>query len=121
MATVNDFLKWVEVIGFNSIYHKIHLEEDGQEEDTGARRVRLNLYTHNHRYAISAVQAKGKHPSYLGCISYNRSPHAGEKHIRSADLHDGRLTKETWNYIKDDILSHELVSIGSAQFNPQSV
>jgi hypothetical protein len=121
MATVNDFLDWLDKFGYNRLANKIKIEEDGVEEDSGSRRVRLSLYTQHHRYAITAINSKKEVPSYLGCIGYTRAPYAGENHIRSYDLSDGRLTKETWQNIKDDILAYELVNMGSAQFNPKRV
>jgi len=119
MAKVNDFLEWLEEdFWFGISTKKMQLVEDGFEEDTGARRVRLNLYTHNHRYAIAVINPRVKSKSYLGCIVYCRASYAGEDHIRSSDLADGELTKATWNEIKNDIIRHELVNMGSAQFNP---
>jgi hypothetical protein len=108
MADVIDFMKWVDVSGFNAISNKVDIVENGSEEESGARKVRVNLYTQNHRYSITAINKRGRRNSYLGCICYNRASHAGENHIRSCDLHDGTLTQTTWQGIKDDILCREL-------------
>jgi len=119
MANVNDFLKWIKEFDRGSgLTNKVQIVEDGPEEDSGARRVRLNLFTQTHRYAICAIDKCAKRKSYLGCISYCRASYAGEDHIRSSDLTDGVLSKNTWAKIKDDILCLEFVNIGSAQYNP---
>ncbi len=118
MVTVNDLIGWVDKIANRGLSNKYEPVFD-QEEDTGAKMVRLNLFTQHHRYAIKAIESsKGKRDSYLGCIVYNRTPYAGEHHFRSSDLADGSLSKVTWEWIKDDILAHELVNLGAATFNP---
>jgi len=119
MANVNDFLKWIKEFDRGSgLTNKVQIVEDGPEEDSGARRVRLNLFTQTHRYAICVINECTKARSYLGCISYCRAPYAGEDNIRSSDLADGKLSRQTWARIKNDILCHELVNMGSAQYNP---
>ena len=117
MAMVKDFLEWMDAID-EGISNLVQIAEDGYDEETNARMVRVNLFTSTHRYGITAINARGNSSSYLGCIAYCRAPYAGEEHIRSSDLADGKLTEETWQEIKDDILRHELVNMGSAQFNP---
>lgn len=119
MPNVKDFLEWVDQFEGGSLANKVQIVSDEPEEGSGARRVRLNLFTQNHRYAICAINKRARPRSYLGCICYNRAPHAGEEHIRCRDLSDGDLSKSTWQAIKDDIIRTELVNMGAPQFNPR--
>ncbi len=74
---------------------------------------RFKLYTRDHAYAIVAKQSDKK--SYLGCVASARKPRAGEDWTRGRDLADGDFSQETWNKIKNDILSFELVKIAKKQ------
>ena len=94
-------LDWVHELGFN----KVHVKEEEENKE-----LRLSLFTDRHEYKISA-HPRTKSVSYLGCIVYNRAPEPGEEHLRSSDLADGRLTRETWEKIKSDIISTELLPI----------
>jgi len=122
MANVNDVVKWASLVADRGLSDKFDAVFDTEED--GAKRVRLDLYTQSHRYAITATNVcKGSRKSYprksyLGCIAYCRTPYAGETHFRSSDLADGRLIKQTWRWILEDIIAHELVNLGSSSFNP---
>jgi len=75
--------------------------------------LRFRLYTHDHYYAIVAKQSD--EGGYLGCIANTRKPRAGEDWNRGRDLSDGKFSEETWNKIKNDIISFELVKIAKKQ------
>ncbi len=76
---------------------------------------RFRLYTRDHSYAIVAKQNQTKTGGYLGCVASARKPRAGEDWTRGRDLADGKFSEETWNKIKNDILSFELVKIAKKQ------
>lgn len=103
-------LDWVHELGFN----KVHMAE----EKEGTKELSLSLFTDQHEYKVSAHPRTKSH-SYLGCIVYNRAPQPGEYHIRSSDLADGRLTRETWEKIKSDIISTELLPVFAADDLPE--
>lgn len=94
-------LDWVHEFGSN----KVHVDE--REEN---KELYISLYTDRHEYKILA-HPRTKSNSYLGCVVYNRAPEPGEEHKRGSDLADGRLTRETWEKIKSDIISTELLPI----------
>ena len=48
---------------------------------------------------------------YLGCTVIARKSRAGEDWVRGNDLADGKYCKETWEKIKNNIISYELVKI----------
>lgn len=73
--------------------NKVHVEKD-----TGWQHIAI-LYTATDR----------EDQGYLGCIASNRYPRLGEHWRRGNDLPDGPLTRETWEKIKDAIISYELV------------
>ena len=76
---------------------------------SGTKTFRFNLYTEEYRFRISANE--GDDSTYLGCTVSTRKPRAGEAHTRGNDLHDGKLTRETWRKIKNDIISYSLVPL----------
>lgn len=91
----------------------VHSTEDVAELSGGRRRFRFYLYTSEYRFSISAIEKD--EGGYLGCTMSNRKPRAGEEHTRGNDLHDGKLTRETWEGIKNDIISICLVPIVEKQ------
>jgi len=95
-------IDWARELGINKMYIK---KNEGKTNE-----LRFSLFTAKHEYKIVA-HPKGKSKSYLGCIVYNRSPEPGEEHVRCSDLADGRLSKETWEQIKNDIIATELLPI----------
>ena len=94
-------LDWVRELGGN----KVHVKEE-----EGSKELRLSLFTDRHEYKILS-HPRTKSASYLGCIVYNRAPEPGEEHLRCSDLADGRLSRETWERIKSDIISTELLPV----------
>ena len=73
--------------------------------------VTVYFYTKENRYNIKAKLPKKKDKGYLGCMVKTRKPRAGEDWNRGRDLPDGNYCRETWNEIKNDIISYELVKI----------
>lgn len=100
-ANYNDFVDVVEDSGA------------GYGEKGNEYKYKIHLYTENHVYNIMACESttKGKYHSYLGCTVSSRKPRAGETWTRGNDLTDGNLTLDTWNKIKNDIISYELVKL----------
>lgn len=74
--------------------------------------MRVQIYTSNHLYRITAVEHQDGR-TYLGCTSSVRKPRAGEDWTRGNDLPDGEFTRETWESIKNGIISNELVRLES--------
>lgn len=72
-------------------------------------RVRFRLYTDVNQYTINATVDGDR--TYLGATGSSRKPRAGETHTRGNDLSDGPLTEATWESIKNDIISFELVRV----------
>jgi hypothetical protein len=114
---INEFKKILkEEIGkYPSIDKYIEVVEDGGEGSPEGyeQRYRIKLYTDNHVYNISSIESnkKGNSRNYLGCVCSARKPLAGESWTRGCDLSDGDLSIETWNKIKNDIISYELIQI----------
>lgn len=52
---------------------------------------------------------------YLGCTVLTRKPRAGEDWNRGRDLSDGKYCYETWQEIKNDIITYELVKVVKKQ------
>lgn len=88
--------------------------DGGEGQENGyMNSYRIHLYTENHVYNISAIDrvVNNLKYDYLGCTVSSRKPRAGETWCRGNDLTDGNLTLETWNKIKNDIISYELVKL----------
>lgn len=97
---------------FHRMTEVIHSTEDVGEL-SGGRRFRFHFYTSDFRFSITAHERDDG--GYLGCTVTTRKPHAGEEHTRGNDLHDGKLIRETWELIKNDIISFCLVPIVKPQ------
>lgn len=107
MNTLRDLQKWTNNIGkFASEATNVEIIDGSFTED----RIHFYIYTNEHQYSITANVEEGGR-SYLGCISSNRKPRAGEDWTRGNDLADGDLSLETWNRILGDIVSYELVNV----------
>jgi len=87
---------------------KVHIEKDTGIQDNGEWAFTARLYTATCYYDITAIDRQGP-SSYLGCFAHCRYPLLGEHWRRGNDLADGPLTRETWERIKNDIISYELV------------
>ena len=96
-------LEWAKELGFDKVHVSPKQEEKKNE-------LHFSLFTPKHEYKVVA-HPRGKSKSYLGCIVYNRAPEPGEDRIRSSDLADGRLSRETWEQIKNDIIATELLPV----------
>ena len=73
--------------------------------DRHANHVTYIICTAEHRYSISAT------PTYLGCIASATRQRPGEDWTRGNDLPDGPFSRETWESIKDRIISYEMVKL----------
>lgn len=72
-------------------------------------RMVIRLYTDRICYTMNVVTGVGQPTGYLGGGTTSRKPRAGEDWHRGSDITDGPLTRETWEKIKNDIISYELV------------
>jgi hypothetical protein len=99
MKTIADVKKALRDIGKHQERRQVHVLDDIR----GTFRARI--YTKRNYYTFLA------HPGYLGCVVSSRTPWAGEEHRRGADLHDGKLNRETWNTILGDIVAYEMVGL----------
>jgi hypothetical protein len=94
----------------DDMYSKIHwVVEDEEGEEYYAK---VEIFTRTNRYHILCdVSRDGPPGGYLACMVSGRKPLAGEEHYRGNDLSDGPFSLDTWNQIKNDIISYELVKI----------
>jgi hypothetical protein len=86
--------------------------EGGQgEPDKPSEHYRkIAFYTKDHKYYLTAIE-RSDGTDYLGCQVEARKPRAGESWHRGNDLPDGAFTRETWEQIKNKIISYELVKL----------
>jgi len=102
-SNAEDFVQWVE----------------GENGPRGTRE-RVKLYTRNHCYTVSC-RWLSEDDNYLGGVVENRMPRAGETWTRGRDLADGKFSRETWDKIKNDIISFELVKIAKKVRSPEII
>jgi len=118
VASINNVKQWMTElvrVGYNSKEY-LNITEDSGDCDSSGRSnftFRFTFYTRLFEYHIVAVQetTNDKYKSYLGCTCTSRMKKPGEDWNRGRDLKDGKLSRSTWEGIKDDILWHELVPI----------
>lgn len=80
------------------------------EPETYVCQITIRLYTENYKYTISA-NWKEYTPQYLGCVVDGRKNRVGENWSRGNDMHDGHFCRETWNKIKNEIISREMKGV----------
>ena len=71
----------------------------------------VRFYTKNNSYCIAFGSTS------LGCTVSSRKPRAGEDWTRGNDLPDGKFNEDTWNRIKNAIISYELVKIAKKEIS----
>ena len=104
--TVERFLR--DVTPFNRPEDFILYKQDGIFH-------RWLLYTNEHCYSlVVCFDEPTIEENYFGCTVTTRRPRAGEDWTRGNDLPDGRLTLETWQYIKNAIIRYELENLSPA-------
>ena len=110
-ASCPEFYEWLKEI---SRYSKV---EDFVLPDY-KKGIRVYLFTKENRYSIKVEvpapnnnESENNNYGYLGCVVTSRKPRAGEDWNRGNDLSDGKYCYETWQKIKNDIVSYELVKI----------
>jgi len=69
--------------------------------------LRARLFTKNYIYQLAVATLV----DYLGATMVCRLARAGEDWLRGRDLPDGTFSTETWNRIKNAIISNELVRV----------
>lgn len=109
-----DFFNWLKEVAPN-IYDRCQFVSEDNDPVLSKWSCRVNVFTRTHKYLISAHWKGSSIDSYLGCIANNRKPRAGETWTRGNDLPSGKLTRETWEDIKDAILSYELCKIAKRE------
>lgn len=114
----NEWLQ--EIARYCRVDKFVDIKEDwGQGDDHGNSEigVAFNLYTDRYKYSVRAIDRSNyistskDTDGYLGCVCSARKPEAGEDRNRGNDLADGPFTKKTWDKIKNDIISMELVEL----------
>lgn len=118
-----DLFGWLKQISrFSKVEDFVYIS------DYKTGKIRLKIFTKDHKYHISARLPTVKRPSsdyklrvgdelekldngYLGCIAETRKPRAGEDWNRGNDLADGGYGEKTWQEIKNNILAYELVKV----------
>jgi len=104
-------VEWLkEIVPYSHIDKYTRKTREGFESgvfntDRHANHVTYIICTAEHRYSISAT------PTYLGCIASATRERPGETWTRGNDLPDGPFSRETWESIKDRIISYEMVKL----------
>jgi hypothetical protein len=118
VASINNVKAWMgellrEGCNPNDYLNITENSSDGDSSGGSKSTFRFTIYTRLNEYHIVAVQEtiNNKFKSYLGCTCTSRIREPGEDWNRGRDLKDGKLSRYTWEKIKDDILWHELVQI----------
>jgi hypothetical protein len=86
-------------------FHRYAGDEHIDILESSDSKVRLKLYSDVNQYLIIADNGT------LSAEGGSRKPRAGEYHTRGSDLYCGPLSEATWESIKNDIISYELVRI----------
>ena len=123
METLIQFKEWLSEL----LYRDNKLEDYFQFETISLKPDGINdvftyivyFYTKNNRYCMVAKNDTKK--DYFGCQVSSRKPRAGEIQFRGNDLADGKFNDETWNRIKNDIISYELVKVAKKERSSEEV
>jgi hypothetical protein len=109
---ITELKEWFKEIGRFIRPDKFLLIDDQEGEGGNGyeHRLKVTLFTDRHQYHIKAIN-RSKDEGYLGCIAQRRKSRAGEDWFRGNDLADGKFVRETWERIKNDMLSYELVPL----------
>lgn len=120
MEKLEQLKKWL-----NELLYRDNSLEDHFQIATSSRRFEgeneefthvVYFYTKNNRYYIVVAPSSSKDgTTYFGCQVSDRKPRAGEDWNRGNDLPDGKFTWQTWDKIKNAIISYELVKIAKKQ------
>ena len=101
-----DLKQWISEIGNRTKEVKDNLDakavqvvRNGLIRYSSCLRFECNLFTQENRFNIVANVRNGGAKTYLGCIAFSRKSRTGEDWVRSSDLPDGPLTRETWDEI----------------------
>lgn len=87
----------------NHLKRTILINEYNQDE------ISLSIFTETNEYILNAKM--GPNQNYLGCTSKVRKNRTGENWTRGSDLPYGKYKKETWDKIKNKILTIELLEL----------
>lgn len=105
MNTLHEIKDWLhEKLNQGKFSYRNNLDRF-TEINEDKKYVKVILHTSENAYYITATL-----DGYLGCIVSSRKAELGEKHLRGADLADGKLNEETLSKIVYDILAYEIVS-----------
>lgn len=118
MNSIEDLKEWIKEICYDPEKY-ILIADSGQQSEPGKyeKYYKFSIYTNTYQYFITATESSER--SYLGCIVSSRKKRVGESWTRGNDLPDGKLTRETWEKIKDGIIKYELKPL--EQYNISSV
>ena len=117
-ANYSEFYEWLkEISRYSKIEHFV-LTSD-YKQSVGESKIRILFYTKDNRYSVVAIRREDS-KGYLGCQVSGRKPRAGIEYTGGRDLSDGAYCYETWQKIKNDIISYELVKVAN-MINPSNV
>ena len=105
--------EWIMEIIPLDLAKKKYIDNLGGEGKPGENTIRVRIYTDRYAYYIVGID-RSKNDGYLGCQVSCRKPYAGENHTRGCDLPDGPFLRRTWKRIKDAIIQHELIELGTS-------
>ncbi len=106
---IDELKNWIKALG-RFINPEEFAKIDKEEDKQGEKKLKISMFTNENVYHITGVDKDGK-DGYLGATMSHRKPSAGETWTRGRDLADGKFNKETWEKIKDNIISCELVPL----------
>lgn len=112
MEILTQLKEWLSELLYRTNDIKDHFQINEYEDKDGYF---VYFYTKDNRYYIVAKPSFTKGETYLGCQVSCRKPRAGETQFRGNDLPDGQFNEETWNKIKNAIISYELVKIAKLE------
>lgn len=110
MNKIEELKQWVrdDIYRFGHFDDVVYMIQELRNPRVGE--LTFELYTSSHKYHIHAID-RIQNTGYLGCTASCRKEKPGENWFRGSDLADGPFTRETWQKIKNDIISHELQKI----------
>lgn len=113
---LNTVLKWLEDLCYAGQLkeHIVFVRQDANE-------LSFKFYTEENEFKITAKMPdpdREGHEGYLGCTVTKRKAQPGEDWNRGNDLHDGNLSRMTWDAILADIVSYEMVPLNIRDSKP---
>ncbi len=120
MENLEQLKKWLSELLYrdNNLENYFQIKTSSQRFEGGSEEFTHVVYfytKYNRLYLVVAPSSSRDGTIYFGCQISDRKPRAGEDWTRGNDLADGKFNQETWNRIKNDIISYELVKVAKKE------